>query len=472
MNRRRVITALLLSMTASASAAPHPVTMLAEVIPADSAVVYFNTGAHEEGAEGSAQQALVTVSLLTGLANQTGLLSGVDPSTRLWLDLITSLPLLMGRPHAIALLDVRAKSRGRESHRLESLQLAIVVNTDGDNAAIEQRIQQLLSMHTNREDTVLSTTTIDQGSIHSIRDRRLPDWATISWGAVNQSYVIAFGVGTAERIIAAASDQSESLASDSWFQTAWTQMRSSSPLLGCYLNFDRLEEASDEVLQAKVRRIRQALTLGDAQCSLWVVSRRERAVEIDGVIRRDGRDVHRRIADSRLLTKIGENTIPQEAGGFAILDVDPRIVVDAIGAAYLAARSPAAQASSQFFWSVLQARSGVSIQKDILSHLGRYVVVHDHPRHALGLPLLWTFLFKVKDDSAGVRKSIDRLLTFVQQELADAPGVQLRREHDGVWFVHLGIQGPALAVTPEWVVISFSPQAVRTNVELLREKTE
>jgi len=67
---------------------------------------------------------------------------------------------------------------------------------------------------------------------------------------------------------------------------------------------------------------------------------------------------------------------------------------------------------------------------------------------------------------------LDRLLEGAQtyvREQTEAPSALswLKRDADGVWYVQFGLLGPALAVADEWVVISYSPQAVRQNLQWL-----
>ena len=45
---------------------------------------------------------------------------------------------------------------------------------------------------------------------------------------------------------------------------------------------------------------------------------------------------------------------------------------------------------------------------------------------------------------------------------------RLNRAPDGIWFLQLGLIGPAVAVAAEWIIISYSPHAVRTNLEHLQ----
>ena len=99
------------------------------------------------------------------------------------------------------------------------------------------------------------------------------------------------------------------------------------------------------------------------------------------------------------------------------------------------------------------------------------MIVHDFPHHPLGLPLLWTVLVEIDGSAESVRTALDRLLAHVYKTIEDRSGpaglTRLERDDDGVWYVRFGLYGPALAVTDRWVVISYSPQAVRENVEYL-----
>jgi hypothetical protein len=102
-----------------------------------------------------------------------------------------------------------------------------------------------------------------------------------------------------------------------------------------------------------------------------------------------------------------------------------------------------------------------------MSRLGRYVVIHDYPRHAFRLPFMWTILTRIDREPGVVRAAIDRLMEILREDLASAGPIRLVRDSDGIWHLQLGIEGPSLAVTERWIIIGFSPQAVRQNIALL-----
>jgi hypothetical protein len=122
------------------------------------------------------------------------------------------------------------------------------------------------------------------------------------------------------------------------------------------------------------------------------------------------------------------------------------------------------------YWDGLQRDLGVSIQKDVLDPLGRRLIVHDDPPHPLGLELLCTFQFEITGSADRVRTSVDKLMKRWRRELRDDDErrlCSLRRDHDGVWCLNLGIDGPAVAVHDGWMIVGPSPAAVRHNIRRL-----
>ena len=92
---------------------------------------------------------------------------------------------------------------------------------------------------------------------------------------------------------------------------------------------------------------------------------------------------------------------------------------------------------------------------------------------------LCTVLFEIDGSPDRVRKTLDRVMLWCADRLrggdsakestslADVFLPRLHRTGDGIWYLQVGIQGPAVSVIDKWVVIGFSPQAVRQNVEFI-----
>ena len=78
------------------------------------------------------------------------------------------------------------------------------------------------------------------------------------------------------------------------------------------------------------------------------------------------------------------------------------------------------------------------------------------------------------DDQKPVKTAVDALLKAWGQyldERAERSGTKLMRvkvrqdKKDGIWYLQAGILGPALKVTERYLVISWSPQALRDALQ-------
>jgi hypothetical protein len=423
----------------------------------------------------------------------------------MWFDALAALPAVGRHPHAVLLFDIAAEARSDGGHELARLHAALVLHTAGDNGEIERRIQHLLNTYTNTRDTVLTEKSKHGCITFTLQDRRLPPWATITWGRIDDHFVVAVGDGSYDRIAGTIEGRAGSLGGDTWFADVCARtgcVPGSTPpsatahpgparhapyhqgdaSVAFYVHLEKLKLAADAPLAAKIERVAAALGLAGVERGLWTLGHRGPALELRGVLRRGGRDETYTVAGPELLESFDVPVIPDEAGGYAVLDCHPRRMLHGLSEAYLAAKSPRSRERSRAFWRDLEAAAGVSIERDIFSQLGGPVVIHDYPQHAFHLPLAWTILMPIEGDAAALRGKINRLLNAGRQRLApEHPSasddydtsrrewsmLQLRRDPDGVWFVQFGLVGPALAVTDRWLVISYSPWAVRANLALL-----
>lgn len=401
-------------------------------------------------------------------AHDFGLLSKLNERGRMHMDVAASMSELLDYPHALVLLDIDAAPRPDGGHQLSGLHAALIIHTPGGGVRIEQRIQHLLSSYTDDENSTLSSRINDAFPVFTLRDRRLPDWVELTWGARGEDYIVAVGAGSFDRIVRTIADRSLSLAADAWFTRAWKEAGGSSASLAALLRFDSVRSAADESLRSKIERVQKNLGLSDMERGLWTVGCPARAVEAGAFLRRGDHDEWRPIT-RREDRGPPTGAIPDEATWYAIFDVEPRVLVDTLSEAYLASKSPEAQDKCRAFWRNVEERVGLSIHKDILNHLRRPIVSHDYPQHVLRLPFAWTRFIAVKD-SEMLRRNLDRLLKVAQEELAKEGLWQLHHDADGVWYLSFGIAGPALTVTDRWLIVSFSPDAVRKNLEVLSRR--
>ena len=464
--RRHLATVLALALVGTTRAMPPT---MPRVVPDDLVAAYFVAGPDRAQQPTNGASTFELVSFLADRAREVGLLSLVGECNRMWIDTFVSLSTVLEHPHAVVLFDVRAAPRADGGHQLAGLRAALISHTDGANEDLERRIQHLLNTYTNSNQTILSNSVKDGQAFFTLRDRRLPAWARITWGPLGEYYVVAVGDGSYDDVAKtiAAPGAPGSLAHDQWFAKAFAQAGGARASLVWYIRFDRLRDNADPLLAEKVERVQAALRLGNVERNVWAFGFDGRAVEISSVCRRGDRSEAISIAGRRFLATLNEPVIPAEAGRYAIVDCRVGTVLHSVCEAYLAAKSLDAQRRSRDFWRRLDANAGVSLQRDIFSQLVSPVVIHDYPRHALRLPFAWTILARIRAEPAVLRGRIDRWLEGLREELTGHSLLQLRHDDDGVWYVQYGLVGPALLVADRWLIISFSPQAVRRNIALL-----
>jgi len=452
--------------TLGARAVAVPKTLTAAV-PAEAAAAWF-VDRQKPAAQRSALDRLGVARFVVDQAGEFGLLSQVDPVSRAWIDTLAALSVLLEHPHAVALFQVRARRLQDGGHRLAALYGAVIIHTRGEHRAVEQRIQRLLNTYTNQDESDLTTRTLAGGTVFELRDRRMPDWAVINWGATGDYYLVTIGEGSFQRVADTIAGRGESLGQDDWFDRAFSTNGGNEAWLAVWADFTLLRGTSDIGLAEKVTRVRDTLGLREIDRGLWTVRFEDRAVQAVGYVSRDGHDQTRPLTATTLAGFDAATLIPEKAGGYAIFDVTPRQVLGLVRETYMSARSEQSRRRIEQYWRELQSSSGLSIEPEIFGRLGQGVIVHDYPPHALGLPLLWTIVTPIRGDPDGLRAALDRLCQAWRDQLCEleAP-VGLRREPDGIWYLHLGISGPAIGLNDQWLVISFSPEAVRENLRTL-----
>jgi hypothetical protein len=460
-----VMVASAVALASGVASASMPDSLIRSA-PKDAIVSYFVAGSDADAA--NAQSSLGLARFVIERAHEFGLLSTLSERARLRLDVLASISELLDYPHAGVLLDLRAAPRPDGGHQLTGLHAALIIRTSGGGARIEQRIQHLLNSYTNDENSILSSQVRDDGPVFTLRDRRLPDWVELTWGPHGDVYIVAIGAGSFDRIVQTIADRSLSLADDAWFTNAWKVAGGDGASLAALLRSDTARTAADDQLRSKIERVQENLRLGGVDRGLWTIGRQARTVAAGAFLRRGDHDEWRPITrseDSGLPTDV----IPDEATWYIVLDVEPRALINTLSMAYLAAKSPEAQEKSRTLWRNVEERVGLSIDGDIIAHLRQPIVSHNYPQHTLRLPFAWTRFIAVEDSEA-LRRNLDRVLETAREGLAKEGPTQLRREADGVWYLYFGIAGPALTVADHWLIVSFSPDAVRRNVERLSRR--
>ncbi len=459
---------LWLASTGTAARAIPP--SIVEAVPADVVAVVFASPPADADSKSPPGTALALTGFLADQAHRLGLLSRIDATSRMWIDGLAAFSVVLEHPHAVVLFDIAATPRTDGGHQLAGLRAALVVHTGRANAGVEGRIQHLLNTYTNENQTELSTTPGSAGKVFRLRDRRLPDWAVLSWGAVDGYYIVAIGDGAFPRMAEAIARRAPRLNDDDWFAAAFKRANGLDASVAWQINIGRLRAAADTLLVRKIDGVLGALELRGATRGLWTIGWKGRSIEAVGLVRRKQRDDLLLHAGARFERMLEPNLIPDAASGFAVINHHPRIVLDGAEKAYLASQSPGDREGVDGFWRAIEREAGLSIDKDLYAHLTRPIVIHNAPRHALNLPLAWTILLHTDGGTDTLRANLDRLLEPVRRRLADQGLLRLQRDPDGVWYLQFGLLGPAVKVIDDWVVVSFSPQAVRENATRLTKK--
>ena len=381
-------------------------------------------------------------------------------------------PVLQRYPRAYLLHDIGLRRLETGGNRLDRLAMSLVLQTGSDTAAVRGLVQQFLNSYTNEESGLLEKITIAGHSFHRLTDSSVPSWVVWEWGQVDDLFIVSIGTGSSERILRALAGDGPTLLSDDWFQTGHRHTQGTAARLELYLNVASLQERIGESAQDRFRAVVDSLDLQFSEKSIWTIGTEERAYTCYAYHRKDGADLLARISDPRTYRPEHKQLIPAEAKTYTILNTHCAALVRRIRSTYLSAQRLEKRFDLIRGWDTLARTQKVNFEGDVLRQLGNHVIIHDHPRHPLGLPLMRTILIEISGDSDRVRWALDRTFSYCASLLTIAaakrkmPAVSLALRHapDGIWYLQYGIYGPAITVADGWLIISYSPEAVRVNL--------
>lgn len=442
---------------------------LAKTVPGDVLAAYLVDVPPSDPQAPKPSSTLDSATVIIDQAFRLGLLNSLDIALRGWLDAIASLSTIVAHPHAVMLFDLQVRREDDDSHRVSSLSAAIVLRTRGENRLLERRIQHLLDSYTNKSESVLDTLEVSGHKVHRLRDQRLADWCQFSWGAIEDSFFVAIGEGSPEKVIGVLKAPSGSLGSDPSFRSGVETLAAQNALVTVHIAFEEVRRRS-KLLGHKLDRMQAALTMQGAQRGLWAAGYAGKSFEIRQWLLTDRGEQTAVIAGQQFLNADRSQVVPAEARSFAAIGVEPSVWFERFCNAYLAARSLRNAAESRFYWRSVEQSAGLRFA-ELFGRLTGPIIVHDFPEHALRLPPAWTIVAPIREHAGAVREQVDAILTHWQRELEGA-ALRLAKTDDGIWFLHVGLEGPAVTVTDRHLLISFSPQAVRQNREFLMKIKE
>lgn len=483
MQRTLLITISLAAMTVASPFARGRPRPISDVIPQNALIAYMGVPYGSLDIPEASSQPVVgrpTSSIMTIIAflNASGM---IPDEGQIYADIASALPLLGQYEHAIVLLDASSKivpradgGPGPGPLRLKHLEAFVVLRTMGKNEEILEHLNRIVGRYTNSEIARLESTKAHGFSYQRLIDSRLPDWAVWEWGQIGDDYVVCFGRGTFAKVAATHEGKTPSLLKDPWYARARANLVTDRTLAHWFIGFDRVAKRLGEISQARVERVLSHLQASDITRDMWVVGLHDRALSWSRVYQRNGDNVVRRYSDPAAYSAEMLRVIPDGARHYTILNVPSRWLVDNVPQAWIASGSEKSIRQWQNIWNNLESETGIDLSGYLSNNLGDHVFLFDYPVHPLDIPFAMTIAIEIKNPRA-VRTAMDAVMNAWAQYLEAIASksksrlakVNVLRAPDGVWYLQMGIWGPAMKVTDRYVVISWSPEALRQAMKAM-----
>jgi hypothetical protein len=436
--------------------------------------VYFGRPAQET----PSTQPSYSLNQLAGWVMTLKAMGVIPREGRVVADIIATLPMLAKRPYAVALMDITARKLKPGSYRLNSMQAALLIDTHGAQLAYDRRIRDLLTTYTDADKGTIEALEADGVRYHRLTDRRLPGWAVMEWGTVGNLLIVTLGDGAFEKILDPLVRQSPSLGDNPWYKRAHLLCNGEVSRLEVYVDIAQILARLNEVIVGRPENVLRALGLENNERLLLTFGFEGRAMRCEVFTQDRNRSrgrylmlVGKDLADEKVLVDI-----PHGATSYAVFRLGLTDAYHQGKQAYLVSQSASVRQRLSDGWARMEQQFDINLETGLLDQLGDHLVIHTYPAHPLGLPVLCSIWIQHTGDRESVSQTVERLMTAWQYYMYKPPATRpasiltprLNRAPDGVWFLQLGLIGPAVAVADEWIIISYSPHAVRTNLNYLQ----
>lgn len=448
---------------------PHDTLVFAEVDPAAGAAAGGNTEMIDLGLKG-----LATL----GILPQAGVAS----------DILGLVGEAGGRRICIALLDADLHATPQGGLECRSVQLAWVVDTPQPQEMVD-RITHLLEHYAAQStaEQSLKTTPESHKVYIEFHDKRWPAWLTLAWTElpadhdIPARFILTLGAGAMEHYLA-----DRPVGDVPWKQIiagidakgAAQGLSSGDPLLArLYVSVKQFRERFDEPMhRTTLGRMFGSLDLQTADGCVFTARKKDRSLSMFTGSLDQGRFTIAPWTISLPANAPIFNAVPADATVYAVLNVQWPGLYDRVMALCDAivtgpTDTPVARQAQD-----LTLRQGVDIRKDILDRLQPLVLIHDSPRHPLGIPGIVTAVAAAHPGSEEKLKlAMTRMTQAVSQRLdaknASRPEAstsffsraRIRTDSDGISYIQFGLVGPAWGWVGNRLIVSWSPGAVRIN---------
>lgn len=412
-----------------------------------------------------------------GLLEVTGLLRG---GGQVFADIVAGLPLLSAHEFAIILLDARTAvtpnampSTTRPSIRLQSLQAAIVLRTNGQDDEALSWLNRVIGRYTNSDEASLSEFRIGEATGQRLVDRRTPEWVVFEWSRIEPAFVMGLGHGSVERVAAARRRRAPRLADDPWYVSARARCAPQTAWVEFFMNFDEARARLGAAAAARIDAWQRAIQANRTSRELWIFGADHREWACRRVAQTEGGDRLRVYAGRPGDAERYATIVPAGARRFAVLRLPLADLIRDLPTALLAIQSGRTSSAMQRWWSAWEQDKGFDIDGALLANLGNELLIMDYPPHPLGVPLALTVAAPIRR-SPEVRAALAAALEAWEQRLARGDRSSLlrmsvQRTSDDIWFLRVGVAGPALKVCDKFIVLSWSPQALREVLPLFEQ---
>lgn len=243
-----------------------------------------------------------------------------------------------------------------------------------------------------------------------------------------------------------------------------------------YVALAAIEKRLENVMNQMVRTALRAARLDQADRLLMTIGFDGRALHSELLVRdHHGGEYHQILTGKEVVAPEVLAQIPEGADSFAAFRFPLGEAVRRARETYFRTQSAGRRQRFSEGWASLEEQYGFDVETGLLDRLGDHLIFHTFPPHPLKIPLLGTIWIQAHGDRAAITQTVDAMMR-AWQTYANAPSTQparfrltpqIRHDPDGIWYLQLGLLGPAMAVTDGWIVISFSPEAVRDNLAQL-----
>ncbi len=401
----------------------------------------------------------------------------LDARGQITVRLLEMLGAMVHYPYALAVIDARARpgETNPESRKLDKLKMLVAVKTDGKSEPLLRIIQKVVNEQTSSAEATLEQQQAERWSYQRLRDKRLPDWCIVSWGQIDDLFVLTLGENAWAEVAETAAGRRPSLAEQDWVRQVRERRRDA--LIEIIFAARSMRERLDPFVQGRASDFFAAWDAMELTQAHWALGFEKNALYCVAHFR-DGEVLRERVyADPGIRRPDLLATVPPDAR-YAIHKLDLRQWIPRLLKGFFATRGQEDMRLAIRQWERLQAERGLNADEDVLAHLGPHVVMHNVPQHPLRLPLAFTMLVEIRDEPARTRAGLEKVFEIWQQVLTEAAersgkpsAVRLERDPEGVWSLQFGmIGGPAWVVTDRFIVSSWSPLALREYLSIAGDK--